>query len=226
MPNYEETVDKLNTCYDNISALKRALQELLNNPVLPKANKDEMQLVFERQLKEFEASKRIELEKLVMFPPHKNRHFQGLTDFEVDGSFDKSVFIMTKFPASQNQQVKDKELQDVIDEVKKAISAKGYVPRIALGGKKYHAGLWDNVEMFLMGCKRAIAIVEDKYQNELNPNVTMEWGWMRGMNRDVLYLVEDSFDLGRADIAGLIQDKFDWANPRSGVENAIGNWLP
>jgi hypothetical protein len=116
-------------------------------------------------------------------------------------------------------------LENIIDCVSKTVTANGFIPRIALGGKRYHQGLWDNVEMFLLGCKRGIAIVESKYQNELNPNVTMEWGWMRGMDRDVLYLVENTFDLARADLSGLIQDRFEWRNPEGGIENAVNNWL-
>jgi hypothetical protein len=38
-----------------------------------------------------------------------------------------------------------------------------------------HEQLWDNVELYLLGCRRGIAIVEDKYLPELNPNVAMDW---------------------------------------------------
>jgi hypothetical protein len=37
----------------------------------------------------------------------------------------------------------------------------------------------------------------------------MEWGWMRGMGRDVLYLVEKDFKKQRADRGGLI-DQSKW----------------
>ena len=77
----------------------------------------------------------------------------------------------------------------------------------------------------LFGCRRGIAIVESKYRQELNPNVTMEWGWMRGMGKDVLYLVEGTFDLARADISGLLQDRFLWEAPEADISKAINQWL-
>jgi|SRR5271166_3956316 len=61
------------------------------------------------------------------------------------------------------------------------------------------------------------ALVEDKYLPELNPNVAMEWGWMRGMGRNVLYLVDKDFSKQRADWGGLIESSFEWANPGTNI---------
>ena len=77
----------------------------------------------------------------------------------------------------------------------------------------------------MMGCSKAIALVESKHTHELNPNVTMEWGWLRATDREVLFLVEKDFDLARADISGLIQDPFDWANPQPGIQKAVKGFL-
>ncbi len=38
----------------------------------------------------------------------------------------------------------------------------------------------------------------------------MEWGWMRGMGKEVLYLVEDTFNQERADGDGLREARFPW----------------
>jgi len=100
----------------------------------------------------------------------------------------------------------------------------GYIARIA-NEVHYHPILWDNVELYLLGCRRGIAIVEDKYLPELNPNVAMEWGWMRGMGRNVLYLVEKDFKKQRADWGGLIESPFDWTNPGSDIKAAVKAWL-
>ena len=85
--------------------------------------------------------------------------------------------------------------------------------------------LWKNVEFYLLACSRGIAIVESKHTAELNPNVTMEWGWMRGTDRPVLFLVEQTFDKSRADLSGLIQELFDWNNPEPGIESAVKKFL-
>jgi hypothetical protein len=53
----------------------------------------------------------------------------------------------------------------------------------------------------------------------------MEWGWMRGVDRTVLFLVEKSFDKNRADLSGLISAPFDWDNPEADIESAVKNFL-
>ena len=91
--------------------------------------------------------------------------------------------------------------------------------------RRYHQGLWDNVELHLLGCKQGIAIVEDRYLDELNPNVTMEWGWMRGMGKSVLFLIEDGFTNSRADVGGLIEEAFSWRNPGARTPSIVRTWL-
>src|SRR5262245_25795742 len=131
---------------------------------------------------------------------------------------------MTKFPDLKKMTPLDKQLVTVIQAVRDAVQLCGYVPRLAIDNQ-YHGLLWDNVELYLLGSRRGIAIVEDKYLPELNPNVAMEWGWMRGMGRDVLYLVEKTFNRARADWSGLIEKPFDWADPKPGIEAGIRAWL-
>ena len=118
----------------------------------------------------------------------------------------------------------DVQLEAVIQAVRDAVEGCGYIPRIARDNQ-YHPILWDNVELYLLGCRRGIAIVEDKYLPELNPNVAMEWGWMRGMGRNVLYLVEKDFQKQRADWGGLIESPFDWVNPEPDIKTGVETWL-
>jgi hypothetical protein len=164
------------------------------------------------------------LRDLVEFPPHHMRHEQFLAQFHGVAAFDKSIFVMTKFPDPKKPAPVDAQLMAVIQEVRDAVQNCGYVPRIA-NDSQYHPILWDNVELYLLGCRRGIAIVEDKYLPELNPNVAMEWGWMRGMGRNVLYLVEKDFKKQRADWGGLIESTFDWANPGPDIKAGVKAWL-
>lgn len=163
------------------------------------------------------------LQRTVDFPPRHMRHFALLEQFWRDGSYDKSVFVMSKFPSGLG--TKDQQLARVLDVVSDGIAAAGFTPRIARGPKRYHDGLWDNVELHLLGCRQGVAIVEDSYLDELNPNVTMEWGWMRGMGKAVLFLVEESFSRSRADIGGLLEESFSWSSPSTGTAEVIKSWL-
>jgi predicted nucleotide-binding protein len=62
-------------------------------------------------------------------------------------------------------------------------------------------------------------LVEDRFNTKLNPNVAMEWGWMRVMGKPVLYLVEKLVPPAHlpADLAGLIKSRFDWDNPQADI---------
>lgn len=164
------------------------------------------------------------LEDLTLFPPCHVRHQQKLSEFHENASYEKSIFIMTKFTNDQNPSPADAELEKVIKTVRDSVIACGFEPRIAKD-HQYHPLLWDNVELYLLGCQRGIAIVEDKYLPELNPNVAMEWGWMRGVGRQVLYLVENGFAKPRADWKGLIEHPFDWDNPSQDIPGHVQAWL-
>jgi hypothetical protein len=130
---------------------------------------------------------------------------------------------MTKYPDGAGPE--DKLLQNVIDIVEASIKSCGYIPRIALKKPWYFATLWDNVEVHLVGCSRGVAILEDKYRPELNPNVALEWGCMRTMGKNVLYLREKSFSKDRADTMGFLSEPFSWDEPEKDIPNAITEWL-
>lgn len=228
MRSLEETLTTLRVLME--FKFKRAQERLdvLNSP-LPPALKDEQEKDLADRIAKLDQQLESVARELTTFPPQHLRHQPRIDAFHQDGAFDKSVFVMTKFPDAQAaangaNNGKDKELSAVITAVRDAVTACGYTPRVA-SDRRYHPALWDNVELYLLGCNRGIAIVEDKYLPELNPNVSMEWGWMRGMGRDVLYLVEKDFKHERADWNGLIQESFDWANPAADIDRAVRGWL-
>ncbi len=164
------------------------------------------------------------LRELVKYPPHHLKHFDKLHEFYKDDktNYNKCVFIMTKY--CENNSRKDKELQKIIDTVCQIITDIGYIPKLP-NRYNYHSSIWDNTEICMLGSSKGVAIVEDKYKPELNPNVAMEWGWMKGMGRNILFLMEKSFKHLRADWEGMRRETFSWDNPEAGIRNAIVNWL-
>lgn len=221
MRSVQDTLNLLEQLFSTSAALEVERKGLLNSP-FPPDWRDEQDAQIKARIDKLNAYKRDLLHEVLRFPPQHARHAQAMVEFAKGCPFDKAVFIMTKYPDGND--TPDQELRAVITAVRDAITGCGYVPHLATD-KKYHPILWDNVELYLLACSRAVAIVESKYKQELNPNVAMEWGWMRGMNRDVLYLVEETFDRSRADWGGLIQDSFPWATPAPGITAAISKWL-
>ena len=197
--------------------------DLLRSLLNP-AMRDERDVALKKNLEVLREQMMATMKDLVEFPPQHSKHAQVLDQFKQVADFDTSVFVMTKFPNQGVAGALDAQLNAVITAVRDAVQGKGKVARLA-SDRQYHPLLWDNVELYLLGCSRGIAIVEDKYLPELNPNVSMEWGWMRGMGRNVLYLVEKDFTNQRADWAGLIERTFDWANPAADIKTAVEDWL-
>ena len=119
----------------------------------------------------------------------------------------------------------DEKLKALLKTIKESVVDRGYIPRLA-SDKTFHPALWDNVELYLLGCERGIAVVEDCYKKEFNPNVAKEWGWMRAMGRNVLFLIEKKFSHLRADWGGLLSEEFEWSTPEAAIKTAIEKWLP
>jgi hypothetical protein len=223
MFDFNEAILALRLDILKLAQLERDRIDLLNTP-LSAAMKDERDQDLKNDIERLRLRLARVLREVVDFPPQHLRHEQLLAKFHNVAKFEKSVFVMTKFPDPKKPGPIDAQLEAVIEAVREAVQSCGYLARIA-SDNQYHAILWDNVELYLLGCERGVAIVEDKYLPELNPNVAMEWGWMRGMGRNVLYLVEKDFKKQRADWGGLIEKQFDWADPGPDIKAAVQAWL-
>lgn len=217
--------DLLRDICDKRTSLKQ-MEDQLTSMVNSTANlalRDELAQTIRRHMSATKREVKAAVSELVRWPPHKMEHFEQLTEFFGQHSYEKSVFIMTKYPNKPPGPL-DVQLHNVIDSVAKHVTGCGYVPHMA-SDKRYHPELFRNIEVYMLACSKAIAIVESKHTAELNPNVTMEWGWLRSTERDVLFLVEKDFDRDRADIGGLIKDDFDWDDPDPGIKTAIEGFL-
>jgi hypothetical protein len=134
-----------------------------------------------------------------------------------------SGFIMTKYPDGENPN-RDTELETIHEIVKSSVFGCGYELLLA-NDFGLHPNLWENAECYMLACSYGIAIVESMFKPELNPNVAMEWGWMRAMRKPVLYLVEKNVKVVPVDVAGLIKARFDWQNPQADIPKIVTNYF-
>jgi hypothetical protein len=212
----EQAVQDLRLLYNYVFRMEE------NSPPMPDLGHDE---VIERALKKIEEK----LSTLLQFPPDHNRHASVFKKgfFEKTSTYENSVFIMTKFPNKNDPNDSDIRLGYVIRQVARRLEANGYRARISSEERpSYHPFLWDHVEAYLFCCRHGLAIAEDKCKAEFNPNVTMEWGWMRAMKKHVLFLVENDFSHIRADAIGALYEDFFWDNPLPGIIAAVDKHFP
>jgi len=224
MNDLEKVIGNLRADLEQIAGYQAQKVRALNSG-RSLAERDEDARRLDAEIKRLEDRMATDLVKFAHFPHWHIRHAQLLEEFKKNGDYEDSVFIMTKYPDPNSPAVTDPELMQVIETVKAAVKAAAYEPRVA-SDQDYHMQLWDNVELHMLGCRRGIAVVQDKVKAELNPNVAIEWGWMLGLDRKVLYLVEKDFKQERADWKGMSSSEFDWANPAPGIEAAVKKFLP
>lgn len=184
---------------------------------------DELDAKLSKNISELEEIIKAKLCNFGRYPSHFSKHLEKLKEFYSNGSdFSNNVLIMTKFPEGKSQS--DAALKKIIATVTKAIKENGFIPRIA-SDRNYYPTLWDNVELYLLACGHGVAIVESKYKPELNPNVALEWGFMRALGKDVLFLMEKEFSHSRADWEGFLKQGFDWNKPANEIRPAIQDWI-
>jgi len=161
MIGYDDAFAALRLDMMKLTQLERDRLDLLNSP-LNAAMKDKRDQDLKRDTERQHRRVTKVLEQVVAFPPYHIRHKDLLEKFHWKPNYEKSVFVMTKFPDPKMAAPKDARLDKVIDLVHDAVNSEGYEARVAKD-LQYHPLLWDNVELYLLGCKRGIAIVEDKY---------------------------------------------------------------
>jgi hypothetical protein len=140
--------------------------------------------------------------------------------FEDHKEYGKNIFIMTRFsPGNRLLEELDKRLRVCIRGI-------GYNP-VRADDKMYlrDRNLWNNVCVYMNCCSKGIAILEDRIANEFNPNVAIEYGFMRALNKPVLLLADSGFRNLRADVIGTLREEFDITDIEGTIREPIERWI-
>lgn len=84
--------------------------------------------------------------------------------------------------------------------------------------------MWNNVCVYMLCCKQGIAILENHSRQEYNPNVAIEYGFMRALNKQTFLLRDKGFPRDRADIAGKEMLSFDIGNKET-ISEPVETWI-
>lgn len=133
---------------------------------------------------------------------------------------EKNVFIMTRYEPG------DRLLGAIDHELRTVLRRHGLKP-LRADDKTYASdrNLWDNVCIYMICCGRGVAILEDRLRDEFNPNVALEYGFMRALNKPVLLLVDKGFRNLRADVVGTLQAQFDITDIEGTLRDPVRRWL-
>jgi hypothetical protein len=162
-------------------------------------------------------------------PPSGYEHLSSQVHRFCDESpFEHNVFVMMKFPDKGNMLVRHvRLLSDIWEIIDSEVRRHGLEARRA-DERSYHDQLWENVCVYLIGSKYGIAVLEDEVASEMNPNIALEYGFMRALNRPVALLRNRGFKHSRADLSGKLAKTFDIVGgelKEDTLRKAVGDWL-
>jgi hypothetical protein len=142
-----------------------------------------------------------------------DRFFKDHPDYE------KNVFVMMRFRPAEHF----KKIHSTI------------VHELAKYGLKAHRAddrvypedddLWNNICVYIAGCKYGIAVFEDFDEREFNPNVPLEYGMMRAWGKRVLLLKEQRMPKLPSDVTGKLYKSFDMMQIEESIKSQIEVWI-
>ena len=147
--------------------------------------------------------------------------FQDLSGQVVDfvrrtGTYDKNVFLIMPFGP-------DPQLDAVRTSLTTLLSTKGFNVYRA-DDKEYEDGLWDNICVYMLGCKYAIAIFKVVGGVGYNPNVGVEIGFMMALNKRVLILKDTNLPRLPGDLIHRLYHQVDFSDLPA-VQAHVTKWF-
>jgi len=91
--------------------------------------------------------------------------------------------------------------------------------------KQYSSQLWLNVQTYMHGCNWGIAVFERLTDNDFNPNVSLEIGYMISQGKHVCLLKDSTLPYLQTDLMGHLYDKFDTQNPLTSIPPVMDKWI-
>ena len=133
-------------------------------------------------------------------------------------AFEKNVFIAMRFCAGR-------QFVEIHQAIKSGLANYG-LKGLRADDKTYPSDgdLWDNICVYMMGCKYGVCVFEEIDEREFNPNVPLEYGFMRAINRQVLLLKDVRMPKLPSDMTGKLYRSFDTYNITQTIQEQISQW--
>jgi hypothetical protein len=131
---------------------------------------------------------------------------------------EKNVFIAMRFRDG-------KQFTEIHQSVKTSLAKYGLFG-LRADDKVYplDGDLWSNVCVYMLACKYAVCVFEEIDEREFNPNVPLEFGFMRALNRQVLLLKDQRMPLLPTDMTGKVYRPFDSYDISETTQRQVGEW--
>ena len=89
----------------------------------------------------------------------------------------------------------------------------------------YSSDLSTNIRTYMHGCGFGVAVFDRISEDEFNPNVSLEVGFMMALGKPVCILKDRYLKSLQADLLGKLYIDFDPYNPKVRLEKDISKWM-
>jgi hypothetical protein len=129
----------------------------------------------------------------------------------------KCGFLMMKFGTTELHTV-------IVDAIKSACAIHG-IEALRADDKTYSDDLLSNIRTYMHGCSFGIAVYERLVEDDFNPNVSLEVGYMMALGKPVLFLKDTTLDSLHTDLVGKLYEIFDVQSPHETIPPVLEKWL-
>ena len=143
---------------------------------------------------------------------------ESLARFKLDHpDHTKVAFIMMQFG-------KTKAHDKIVEAIRSVLDSHGLIG-VKADDKQYNDDLFPNVMTYLYGCGFGIAVFERIEDEEFNPNVSLEVGYMFALRKPVCLLKDETLKTLHTDLIGKLYKDFDPQDPVKTIPIKISQWL-
>jgi nucleoside 2-deoxyribosyltransferase len=143
---------------------------------------------------------------------------ESLAKFKVEHPDAKrTAFIMMRFSQTRAHQ----QIFSTIEDTLNKHSMRG----LRADTKEYCQTLFDNILTYMYGCGFGIAVLERLEQEEFNPNISLEIGYMMALGKPVLLLKDKTLKSLQSDLVGHLYRPFDPQSISETVPKEVSSWL-
>ena len=129
----------------------------------------------------------------------------------------KSAFIIMRFG-------KTKAHNEIAESIRAEFEKLG-VKALRADDKDYHDDLLSNILTYVYGCGFGVAVFERLEQEEFNPNIALEVGYMMGLRKPILLLKDKTLKNLNTDLIGRLYKEFDPQNISESIGPQLKRWM-
>jgi hypothetical protein len=142
----------------------------------------------------------------------------GLEKFRADYPIgNKTAFIIMQFGHT-------KPHQEIVACIKSTLKKHG-IAALRADDKEYMDDLFPNIKTYMHACDFGLAVYDRITEDDFNPNVSLEVGYMLGMGKNVLLLKDKTLKSLQMDLTGKLYKPFDTTDIDKTLPQQIEKWL-